>query len=138
MSAQQTLASYIASKTRRDGDCLVWTSLDSHGYGRAYRNGPVLAHRLVYEAQVGPIPAGLHLDHLCRNRACVLVSHLEPVDSPTNSRRGRDARDRCRAGHEYTAENVRWEPRPPHPPVRRCKRCDSVKQLRYQERRGAR
>lgn len=45
------------------------------------------AHRVLYELFVGPIPAGKHLDHLCRNRSCVRPSHLEPVTVAENNRR---------------------------------------------------
>jgi len=38
---------------------------------------------------VGPIPRGMELDHLCRNRRCVRISHLEMVTSVENHRRTR-------------------------------------------------
>lgn len=37
------------------------------------------AHRVVYEARFGAIPAGHHLHHVCRQRACVNPAHLLPV-----------------------------------------------------------
>jgi hypothetical protein len=46
------------------------------------------AHRVTYEHFVGPIPPGLFLDHLCRNRACCNPTHLEPVTPQQNVLRG--------------------------------------------------
>lgn len=75
--------------------CLLWTaSKTPNGYGRfGYRtNGGkpqfFLAHRWFYERYVGPIPAGLQLDHLCRVRGCVRWDHLEPVTGRENVLRG--------------------------------------------------
>jgi hypothetical protein len=70
--------------------CWVWNgTIDGGGYGRLRLNGVKwLAHRYTYEKHVGPIPTGLQIDHLCRNRACVNPNHLEPVTAQTNLRRG--------------------------------------------------
>jgi hypothetical protein len=47
------------------------------------------AHRLFYILATGrDVPAGLSLDHLCRNRWCVNPAHLEPVTTRENVRRG--------------------------------------------------
>jgi len=72
------------------GDCWVWTgSKDRAGYGRTWRStAPFPAHRVAYELLVGPIPAGLVIDHLCRNPACVNPDHLEPVTHRVNILRG--------------------------------------------------
>lgn len=82
----------FAAKTRREGECVVWTGArSSDGYGLFWADGTmVLAHRWAYEQARGPIPARLVLDHIptCRNRPCVRVTHLEPVTSAENTRRG--------------------------------------------------
>lgn len=71
------------------GECIEWQGyITSNGYGRAVHNGRAMgAHRFVWELQVGPIPPGLELDHLCCNRSCVNVKHLEPVTGTENKRR---------------------------------------------------
>jgi hypothetical protein len=66
--------------------CWLWKqSTTTTGYGRyrvSGRNDP--AHRVAYEYAVGPIPEGLVLDHLCRNKRCVNPAHLEPVTQHEN------------------------------------------------------
>lgn len=69
------------------------------GYGRVQHDGvPTPAYRVVYELAVGPIPAGLVLDHLCRVIACVNPAHLEPVTHAENVRRGAAHRAKARTG----------------------------------------
>lgn len=59
------------------------------GYVRIRDTGrKVLAHRLMYEDWFGPVPNGLELDHLCRNRACCNPLHLEAVTHCINWLRG--------------------------------------------------
>lgn len=73
------------------GPCWVWTAArHGKGYGMfsVDRKRKVRAHRFAYEMMVGPIPEGLDLDHLCRNRACVNPEHLEPVTRSVNLKRG--------------------------------------------------
>lgn len=72
--------------------CWVWqrATTKSGGYGQIRVGGRIqMAHRYYYEKHVGPIPAGLHIDHLCKNTVCVNPSHLEPVTQAENNRRSR-------------------------------------------------
>lgn len=60
-----------------------------NGYRRLYWQGKEqMAHKLAYEAYIGPIPDGLVLDHTCRNRCCINPYHLEPVTVQVNTLRG--------------------------------------------------
>jgi hypothetical protein len=107
------------------GQCWTWTGATSDGgYGVVRWGGKIgRVHRLVYEAMVGPITAGLDLDHLCRNRACYNPAHLEPVTRGENIRRGlapaigqatskrrAEQRTHCPHGHPYDDENTNLRP----------------------------
>lgn len=111
-----TLAERFARKYEPEPNtgCWLWTAfVDAAGYGRinsgARASGGILyAHRVSYELHVGPIPAGLQLDHLCRVRSCVNPAHLEPVTAQENTSRGLGAAKPCCArGHALCGTNVR-------------------------------
>ena len=63
-------------------DCIEWTgTIGLDGYGKKWNNKKrnwVQAHRWVYEQEVGAIPDGLMIRHLCHNKRCVNPAHLEP------------------------------------------------------------
>jgi hypothetical protein len=92
-SPRVPLADRFWAKVDRRGpdDCWIWLGAKiSSGYGTIYFGGKVrivLAHRVAFELEVGPIPDGLELDHLCFERACVNPAHLEPVTKQENLRR---------------------------------------------------
>lgn len=111
----------LADKVLVGDGCWDWIGgCTGNGYGAFVPElgGPqVRAHRFVYELLVGPIPAGLQLDHLCRRRRCVRPGHLEPVTEAENH--ARTALVRCCRGHEFTDENTYRVPAGP----RQCRAC---------------
>lgn len=55
------------------------------GYGQFWWAGKKkMAHRYSWERVNGPIPAGMQLDHLCRNTHCVNPAHLQVVTQYEN------------------------------------------------------
>ncbi len=103
------------SKVREGHGCWEFTGrLDREGYGIQWVTdvGNRRSHRLAYEYFVGPIPDGLTIDHLCRNRACCRPDHLEAVTIGVNIHRGNTAaainaaKTHCPAGHAYDEGNT--------------------------------
>jgi len=119
----------LATKLAADPEtgCMIFTrAKNAKGYGRL--KGPDrrlrLAHRVAYEATRGPIPAGLVIDHLCRNPACCNPAHLEAVTTQENTRRAnsglKDAiKTHCPQGHPYDEANIYRGRRG----ERQCKTC---------------
>lgn len=71
-----------------ENGCHVFQGALDRGYGRVgIGRKAEYAHRVMFEAANGPIPDGLHIDHLCRNRSCCNPAHLEAVTQAENNRR---------------------------------------------------
>lgn len=106
--------------------CIEWRgSRQLNGYGKLGRNGvTLLAHRVAFEDQAGPIPPGLELDHLCANPSCINVRHLEPVTGVENRRRARARRLltklMCRHGHPWSEATTYY-----YNGYRYCRTCNT-------------
>lgn len=88
--------------------CWIWNGRPNNkGYGSVTIAGrSQYAHRAMYEQEVGLIPSGLELDHLCRVTICVRPEHLDPVKHAVNLRRGAGAKL-----SEAEVEAIRRDPR---------------------------
>lgn len=108
MSKPPTSAGYRSVMTKwpvrvdSNYNCWLWVGkLDKQGYSR---HKGQLGYLVVYEAEIGPVPEGLFLDHLCRRRSCVNPAHLQPVNQSTNEKRKswahRSKIKNCPNGHD--------------------------------------
>lgn len=124
--------SRMAGKFTVGDGCWIWTGAKTgHGYGKILTFRSIrVAHRVLYEALVGPVPDGMELDHLCRTPACVRPDHLEPVTHSVNISRA-VSKTHCPQGHPYDSANTYLYERAGGV-MRLCKRCqyDRNKQRR--------
>lgn len=145
---RKSMRERVVDRIHVDGTgCWLWTGeRNNAGYGvvdarnRVDGTGrPLRAHRVVYEMLIGPIPAGLVIDHLCRVPLCVNPAHLEPVTDRINALRGigiaavNAAKTHCIHGHEFTPENTRFRSNG----SRNCRACDRFSDLCRPGRRQA-
>ena len=120
--------------------CWEWIgcrSMAGYGYiGIAHKGQPV--HRVAYREWVGPIPPGLEIDHLCRNRSCFNPAHLEAVTRRVNNLRGTGfsahnaRRTHCAQGHALVPPNLYTTNRG----YRGCRRCNANAARRQAHREG--
>jgi hypothetical protein len=133
-------------------ECWPWSAaIQPNGYGQMNTGGgrKVYAHRMAYELAVRPIPDGLVIDHLCRNRACCNPAHLDAVTQRVNVERGegwktrgkwqdaganvRRAQTHCKNGHEFTEVNTIRKASG----GRDCRQCQNAYQRRLRASRHA-
>ena len=134
---RRRLVDVATRAAERPDECIRWPgSIDSHGYGVAafLDRTRTAAHRLVWQMANGPVPDGLVVDHLCRNRWCVNVNHLDVTTNRENIRRGLRValRTHCAQGHPFDGDNlVVADGR------RYCRTCRRESSTRARERRRA-
>lgn len=138
MSKPKPIEERLLARSVRVGGCLIWMG---HRIRTVYgvfkvANRSRRVHRVAYEVWVGPIPDGLEIDHLCRNRACIEPSHLEAVTHRENIARSVPARvTHCPSGHEYTEENTLVTTNDRGYRRRRCRTCRVAASRAYRESR---
>ena len=113
-------------KTLIGDDCWEYGGkIRTDGYGSVFvhngtrAGGTALAHRVVYEGLVGPIPEGKILCHHCDNPKCVRPDHIfvgTDADNMADMRaKGRHAHGdthpsskitHCPQGHPYSGHNL--------------------------------
>lgn len=132
----------LMRRVERVGECLVFTgSTKTGGYSTLsiYDDGrrtTIYGHRLSYERNVGPIPDGFHIDHLCRNHACVNPAHLEAVPPQINFLRGMSPgaiavrTGLCKRGHSLNEPSNVYVNRLGR---RICRACRDVREGRVEE-----
>jgi hypothetical protein len=101
-------------------------------------DGPTLqAYKLAYVWKFGPVPKGMMLDHICRNKKCVNPDHVRPVTPAQNVTENSEslaarnkAKTRCPKGHAYSGKNSAGG--------RICKICNAATRAKYIARKGVR
>ena len=151
---RQAIKEKIASRVSlTDSGCLEWQhSLDRYGYGRFRVQTPdgirqTGAHRAAWLAAVGDIDdPSLEIDHLCRNRKCVNINHLELVTSSINSTRSDHSAKRGRSGRKagsppgcqrHGLDNGMYRTRRDGYTVWDCRTCAAVRQQKWLAKRAA-
>lgn len=121
------------AKVHKTDGCWLWQAyVKSNGYGALGRGrrgkGMALAHRMAWELTNGPIPEGMTIDHLCKNRRCVNPAHLEVVSRGENTLRSSGpsavnaTKTHCIRGHSLEGARITAEG------FRDCRECNKLEQ----------
>ena len=125
-------------------DCIFWEGLiHSDGYGVLWPNRKThfQAHRITYEREHGPLPEGMIVHHVCENKLCVNVEHLQAMTVREHSILHRTqehgasfwrSKTHCPQGHPYDEQNTYQARR-----GRVCRICRAAANRRWRARRKA-
>lgn len=99
------------TRTRKSGDCLLWTGATKGTYGSIKVNGKAEAtHRMSWEVHVGPLAADQCVLHKCDTRLCINPDHLFLGTYLTNAQdrnaKQREARGEGNGKHKLLATEV--------------------------------
>jgi len=129
---------FWAKVQKYEGDaCWIWNGCHyRHGYGQTSIDGKhLLAHRVAWALEHGPIPEGLHVLHKCDNPPCVRHHHLFLGTRSDNMRdcvqKGRHPKPpekhACPQGHPYSGYNLIINAKG----RKLCRICGNVASLRW-------
>lgn len=153
MKALDPFPRFIANIAPQPNGCWHWTGrIKENGYTQMSVNAKIVPlHRWSYEFFVGPIPAGMEIDHLCHahdschggrtclHRRCLNPDHLAPASHAENTLRGvgvpaqNKRKTHCKRGHAFDEHNTLVNARG----HRDCRICHALRALRrYHALRG--
>lgn len=93
------------------------------------------AHRVAYAEQVGPIPVGFHVDHVCWQPPCINPAHLRLLPANENRARQRSAlKATCKSGHPFDDANTYIRPKRYGGGRRSCRTCNALAVRQYKAR----
>ncbi len=112
----KTLAERFWPKVNKNapGGCWEWTGKRCVGYGHIFVDGESrVTHRIALMLLGYNVPDELHVDHVCRNRACCNPDHLRLVTPRVNALENNlspyaaNARKtHCKRGHPLSGRNI--------------------------------
>lgn len=108
----ERLRSRIMDRVKFEDGCWLCSLFINHkGYSTVgVRRSVFRSHRVMWELDRGPIPDGLTIDHLCKNKSCVNPDHMEIVSVAENTARAQCSsfgRGYCKRGHDTSLPGSR-------------------------------